>query len=87
MGEDVSWVGAVGMSGNVAEWTSTIFDDYPYVETDGRENSLDVSLPRVVRGGSFVNAVSAMQTFRRRGQLPQMIAEDIGFRCVMDYEN
>jgi hypothetical protein len=86
-GADVSWVGAVGMSGNVAEWTSTIFEDYPYTETDGRENPLDFTSPRVVRGGAFTDAVSDMVTSRRRGQLPQYIANGVGFRCVVDYQN
>lgn len=32
----VSWVGTLDMSGNVWQWTGSIYDLYPYVATDGR---------------------------------------------------
>jgi formylglycine-generating enzyme required for sulfatase activity len=45
--------GVADMAGNVWEWTSTRYGDYPYDSTDGREaiNRTNVSL--VARGGSF----------------------------------
>ncbi len=44
--------GVSDMAGNVWEWTSSVYKDYPYDSSDGREdaNSADVL---VVRGGSF----------------------------------
>jgi serine/threonine protein kinase len=44
--------GVFGMAGNVWEWTSTLFKNYPYDATDGRE---DPKAPggRIARGGSW----------------------------------
>jgi formylglycine-generating enzyme required for sulfatase activity len=47
--------GCADMSGNVWEWTHTVFKSYPYKATDGRENEKS-SDARVLRGGSFVNS-------------------------------
>lgn len=40
------------MAGNVWEWTSSLYESYPYRADDGREDT-SVSNIRVVRGGSF----------------------------------
>jgi len=46
--------GCADMSGNVSEWTYSLFEPYPYKANDGREDEHRVSA-RVVRGGSFVS--------------------------------
>jgi formylglycine-generating enzyme required for sulfatase activity len=46
--------GAADMAGNVSEWTSTLFESYPYDDHDGREET-GSRAARVVRGGSFGN--------------------------------
>ena len=48
----VSPYGCLDMAGNVWEWTSSLFKDYPYEASDGREGP-DASGSRVLRGGSF----------------------------------
>lgn len=49
-----SWVGALDMSGNVWEWCSSLKNPYPFDAQDGREDSLDGSNRRALRGGSWV---------------------------------
>ena len=44
--------GCADMVGNVWEWTSSLYKEYPYRAEDGRED-MSASGPRVVRGGSF----------------------------------
>lgn len=46
-----SWVGALDMSGNVWEWVSSLYQDYPY-SADYESNS-NTSNSRVLRGGSW----------------------------------
>jgi formylglycine-generating enzyme required for sulfatase activity len=47
--------GCADMSGNVWEWTHSLFKPYPYKADDGREDE-KASGARVLRGGSFVGS-------------------------------
>ncbi len=81
-----SWVGALDMSGNVWEWTSTIYDQvnfpYPYDATDGREDA-DPDARRVVRGGSFFNTSNFVRAAYRRWYDVGFDDLNVGFRCAL----
>lgn len=84
-----SWVGALDMTGNVLEWTSSVYRAYPYAANDGREGNA-VNRPgvqRVLRGGSWKNSfTSYLRAATRVHPRPDLAANDIGFRCARDYD-
>ncbi|CAG0963769.1 MAG: formylglycine-generating enzyme family protein [Anaerolinea sp.] len=82
-----SWVGALDMSGNVFEWTSSLYQRYPYQASDGREADTGerMDIQRVVRGGSWFSAENFIRaSFRFRGA-PGDRVNYVGFRCVRAY--
>jgi formylglycine-generating enzyme required for sulfatase activity len=92
-----SWIGAMDLSGNLYEWTSTqhsIFDNdgnrlpiaYPYIAEDGRENESDITGTRVLRGGSWIDAGWNLRASFRLNNLPFVEWEHYGFRCTRDFE-
>ena len=82
----MSWVGAMDMSGNVWEWTSSAYLPYPYDAEDGRE-ALDADLLRVLRGGAATNRETDLRAVNRYARLPDTSLGLTGMRCVMDYSN
>jgi len=80
------------MSGNVWEWTRSLWGDdpdkpeygYPYDPADGRER-LDAGILtcRVVRGGLFLNYVRFVRCAARFPDLPFYRLGDYGFRVVL----
>lgn len=56
--------GAEDMSGNVYEWTNSVFKPYPFVSTDGRETAVSTEY-RVLRGGTFGNDSSVARASSR----------------------
>jgi formylglycine-generating enzyme required for sulfatase activity len=77
--------GLLDMSGNVWEWTRSIWSDkfkYPYQLNDGREE-LQSTDTRVLRGGAFLNlSGDARCSYRFRG-LPGYWFRSRGFRVVV----
>lgn len=84
-----SWVGAMDMSGNVWEWTSSLYMDYPYVVDDGRERDTgdDISVERVLRGASWNYKDHAMRPSNRMGLTPNQDSLYNGFRCMRLYSD
>ncbi|MBK8022730.1 MAG: SUMF1/EgtB/PvdO family nonheme iron enzyme [Chloroflexi bacterium] len=78
-----SWVGALNMSGNVWEWTTSQNFGYPYDANDGRENA-DGFSARMIRGGSYVNGFVSMRTTDRDSRAMNYEGEELGFRCVAE---
>jgi len=80
-----SWVGALDMSGNVWEWVSSLFKEYPYDANDGREDP-GAAGERVLRGGacdlSYIDLRSAMRYTLPAGGT----CRGYGFRIAADGE-
>lgn len=83
------------MSGNVSEWTSSLFYESAYnfvhdMNPDIRWNALDSDPPRmkrkVVRGGSWKDAGYFLQTSTRQYEYQDTAKSYIGFRCVIDLQ-
>jgi len=73
--------GVLDMSGNVWEWTSTLFRDYPYDASDGREDP-GADRRRVLRGGAFFSARRNVRSAYRHGSLIDYRYHGLGFRVV-----
>jgi len=85
--------GCEEMSGNVKEWTRSLWGknwlgdpdfNYPYNSKDGREN-LDAGsdIARVVRGGSFFSNQRLVRCAYRNRDYPDLRYLDVGFRVVL----
>ena len=83
--------GALDMSGNVWEWTSSLWGKdwqkaefrYPYDPADGRENLYaPADVLRVVRGGSFIDSDGGVRCASRYRYFPSDRDGNIGFRVV-----
>jgi len=82
--------GCLDMSGNVWEWTQTLWGQqnsipgfkYPYDPDDGRED-LNTDGKRIIRGGSWNSShIQARVTFRGRAD-PRTRSPMIGFRIAL----
>jgi len=82
--EGASPYGCLDMSGNVWEWTRSLYREYPYRPEDGRE---DISAGedgfRVLRGGSFDADERSLRCSYRNGYYPFIRFNFIGFRIVL----
>jgi len=85
--------GLYNMSGNVSEWTSSLFYEGGYnfqhdMNPDIQWNALDTdpaSMKRkVVRGGSWKDVGYYLQTSTRQYEYQDTTKSYIGFRCVID---
>ena len=83
---------ASDMSGNVAEWTASVYDPFDYdiaIGGDGRYNpylTKQRSEFRVVRGGSYGSSAVTATTVYRERMHEQDFNSHTGFRCVADKE-
>jgi len=73
--------GAADMAGNVWEWCSSLFRDYPYDPDDGRED-LEAERDRVLRGGSWSHYRDYARCAYRYWGSPYVSHDGIGFRLV-----
>ena len=81
----VSWVGTLDQAGNIWEWTSTAYGDYPYTQEDEQTNNQDIS--RVLRGGSFHFPAHFLRSANRLSWYPTDYYVNTGFRCALSLNN
>jgi formylglycine-generating enzyme required for sulfatase activity len=73
--------GLYDMLGNVWEWTSSLYREYPYRSDDGRENQ-NASGSRVLRGGSWTFDPWYLRSGIRLRFSPEYCFNLLGFRCA-----
>lgn len=82
-----SWVGAMDMSGNLWEWTNSIYFPYPY-DPQRAENPNDTNSNHTLRGGDWHGTRRHVRGANRFGEgIPITGSDGVGFRCVRDYED
>lgn len=74
--------GALDMSGNLWEWCSSLYTDYPYRPNDGREDA-EIEGLRVLRGGSFGAAASMVRCAFRLPNRADSKGTQSGFRVCL----
>lgn len=75
--------GVADMAGNIWEWTSTLYQPYPYRHDDGREELADNEGRRVLRGGSWQSRfVEHVRCANRYYAEPNFAFSNTGFRCA-----
>jgi formylglycine-generating enzyme required for sulfatase activity len=81
--EGMSWVGAQHLSGNVWEWTASLYGSYPYPIDGSREIKVEygTSVRIVLRGGSFYKSVF-LRVSDRYSMHSSVAAVDVGFRLA-----
>ena len=77
--------GLFDMHGNAAEWTLSLYREYPYDPGDGREDASGEGA-RVVRGGSWCDLPYSGTASYRFGYAAWRKVYDVGFRVVMAAE-
>lgn len=87
---DLSWVGAIDMSGNVSEWVSSIYQGYPYQANTQHEDLSNPDASRVARGGSYWAEVGNNYAFTmlaaiRSYSRAEGYFANRGFRCARSY--
>jgi formylglycine-generating enzyme required for sulfatase activity len=76
--------GVLDLSGNVWEWTRSVFKEYPYNLDDGREDpDVPDDVLRVVRGGSWADYDRHARCAYRYFRYPDYFNYLIGFRVVL----
>ncbi|GAB4414103.1 MAG: formylglycine-generating enzyme family protein [Anaerolineae bacterium] len=75
--------GVMDLIGNVWEWCSSLFVDYPYAPNDGRED-LNAEGWRVLRGGSWFDMEWGARAARRLSGPPDSLGRNTGFRVVRE---
>lgn len=73
--------GLQDMHGNVAEWTRSAYQPYPYDDADGR-NTAEAAGKKVVRGGSWFDRPKCARSAYRMAYEPWQRVYNVGFRVI-----
>ncbi len=74
--------GVYDMHGNVAEWTRSDYTAYPY--KPGQSDSMEASVKKSVRGGSFFDRPYRSTASYRLGYVPWQGLFNVGFRVIIE---
>lgn len=86
--------GLYDMAGNVAEWTSSAFDESspvfmhdisPTYQYNALPGDHHVMKRKVIRGGSWKDIALFLQNSTRTYEYQDSAKSYIGFRCIRDY--
>ena len=73
------------MAGNVSEWTLDAYhDSYAGAPADGKPWESKDGVPRVLRGGSWLNPASQGRAADRDYYAPGVLPRRVGFRLARD---
>lgn len=73
--------GVEEMTGNVWEWTDSLYKDYPYIQNDGREDQQSAE-NRALRGGSWRVSARSARVAYRSVSAPDDLNGGTGFRLA-----
>lgn len=80
--QGASALGLMDISGNVWEWTLSLYEPYPYQPNSNRGEEA-AERTRVVRGGSWITNQKYAFTTSRLQSIPGGLDHDVGFRPVI----
>jgi formylglycine-generating enzyme required for sulfatase activity len=80
-GKQPNAFGLYDMSGNVWEWTCSVYTDR---YGDGSESTCATAARRVIRGGSWSDGLGNLRSADRYGNGPDSQFDDLGFRLAQD---
>lgn len=81
--DGVSPYGAYDMAGNVWEWVNDWYgENYYYDSLPSNPLGPDSGRNHIVRGGAWVNNKDGIHTTDRFRNLPDAVADGVGFRCA-----
>jgi sulfatase modifying factor 1 len=82
------------MAGNVAEWTSTAYEDdavafihdkQPDFRYDAKEDDPNVMKRKVIRGGSWKDIAYFLQCGTKSYEYQDSTKSYVGFRCLLPF--
>jgi formylglycine-generating enzyme required for sulfatase activity len=76
-----SWCGALDLAGNVREWVTDWYSDYP-VSHQVNPIGPPTGEYRIPRGGSWLDVPDDIRSTNRGANTPDYTRHKVGFRCI-----